>query len=60
VTGLFIYITWLMVAIPIAGGDLNIKKTLPNNFFSHFAKNRTYRTSFLVVKLCVVPDFTVM
>ncbi len=47
------YIMWLMAAIKIVEATANIKKntkknTTPQFCFSHFAKNRTYRASFLV------------
>ena len=55
------YIIWLMAAIAIVEATANIKKTSPkNSFLSHFAKNRKSGTNFLVVKIPVVPDFTVM
>jgi hypothetical protein len=50
---------WLMAAITIV--EATAKKTSPKNIFlSHFAKNRKSGTNFLVVKILMVPDFTVM
>ena len=55
------YIMWLMAAIRIVEATANIKKHHRKIFFlSHFAKNRKSGTNFLVVKIPVVPDFTVM
>ena len=60
VTAVPTYIMWLMAAIPIVEATANIKNITENYFLSHFAKNRKSGTNFLVVKIPVVPDFTVM
>ncbi len=61
VTTVLTYIMWLMAAITIVEATANIKKKSPKNvFLLHFAKNRKSGTNFLVVKIPVVPDFTVM
>ena len=60
VTAVPTYIMWLMAAIPMAEATANIKNITENYFLSHFAKNRKSDTNFLVVKIRVVPDCTVM
>ena len=60
VTAVPTYIMWLMAAIPIVEATANIKKHHRKLFFVTLREKSQVGTNFLVVKIPVVPDFTVM